>query len=271
VDQAAVSSAPAILSCENLHKKYGALVAIDGLSFSVRQGEVFGIGGPNGAGKTTLFDVISGLSAATGGRVMLESNDITTLSPNRICRLGVARTFQLNAVFESLTLRENVETAAYFGHSGRRFLGLSRDGAARQRAAEALEFVGLGNRADRPIAQASVLERKLLMVASALATAPKVILLDEPVGGLTPPEIDQFIALVRRLLERGTSIVIIEHVMRFLLTLSSRVMIMHQGRKLFEGAPQAVVEDAQIRRVYLGETTAARLNQFFSPTVAPHG
>lgn len=258
-----MSAAP-ILAGEVVSKRYGSLAAVDRLSFSVNAGEVFGIGGPNGAGKTTLFDVITGLSPATTGQVLLEGSDITRLGPDRICQRGIARTFQLNAVFDRMTARENVEVASYFGHAGRALPGLRLGRAARERAAAALAFVGLSALASRPVAGMPVMERKLLMIAGAVATEPRVILLDEPVGGLAPHEIDRISTVVRRLVESGVTIVLIEHVMRFLLALSTRVMIMHHGAKLFEGAPHEVAEDEQVRRTYLGEAATARLRQHFT-------
>jgi branched-chain amino acid transport system ATP-binding protein len=252
-----------LLSCDTVSKHYGSLAAVDALSFSVAAGEVYGIGGPNGAGKTTLFDVITGLSPATGGRVVFAGQDITRAGADRICQLGVARTFQLNAAFDGLTVRENVEVASYFGHGARSMPGLRMDRASRRRAMEALEFVGMAGAAERPATSITVLERKLLMIAGAVATGPRLVLLDEPVGGLTPGEIDRVMQVVRRLVAGGVTVILIEHVMRFLLALSTRVMIMHHGGKLFEGAPEGVAEDDEVRRTYLGDATTARLKTFF--------
>ena len=253
-----------ILAGELVSKHYGSIDAVDRFSFTAHAGEVLGIGGPNGAGKTTLFDVITGLSPATAGRVLLDSADITRLGPDRICQRGVARTFQLNAVFDAMTGRENEEVASYFGHAPRALPGLRLGRATRERARAALSFVGLLEKSERPVAGMPVLDRKLMMIAGALATEPRVILLDEPVGGLTPQEIDRISDVVRRLVDQGVTIVLIEHVMRFLLALSTRVIIMNAGSKLFEGPPHLVAEDDGVRRTYLGVGATARLKQHFA-------
>jgi ABC-type branched-subunit amino acid transport system ATPase component len=254
-----------ILACEAVTKKFGALAAVDGFSMAVQAGEILGIGGPNGAGKTTLFDVMTGVTRATSGRVTLEGGDITALSPDRICHRGLARTFQLNAAFDSLSLRENVQVAAYNGRV-RRLPGFALDHESRAAAEEALEAVGLTQGLDRLARDVPVLDRKLLMIAGALATRPRIVLLDEPVGGLAPQEIDRVIGVVRSIAARGVTVVLIEHVMRFLLALSQRVIIMHQGRTLYEGTPQGVAEDAGVVETYLGQGATARLKAHFAGT-----
>lgn len=260
-----------IFVCDGIAKHYGALAAVDGFSLTVEAGSVVGIGGPNGAGKTTLFDVVTGLTPATAGRAWYGDTEITDLGADRICQLGIARTFQLNATFESLTVRENVEVAAAFGREPRRLPRLTLDRASRAAAMAALDFVGLAGKAEVPVSRLPVLDRKLLMIAGALATAPKLIFLDEPVGGLSAAEIDRIMALVGRLRETGITIVLIEHVMRFLLTLSTRVVIMHQGRIIFEGRPDRVAEDPVVVETYLGAGTSARLRQHFSAEADAHG
>jgi branched-chain amino acid transport system ATP-binding protein len=257
-----------LLACENVVKRYGSLAAVDGVSLAVSAGEVVGIGGPNGAGKTTFFDVITGVTPATEGSVTFEGTDISGLDADRICQLGMARTFQLNAAFESLTVRENVEVAAYFGRERRRFPGFRLGRTAREVTDEALEFVGLADKADEKVGVLPVLDRKLLMIAGAVATKPKMLFLDEPVGGLNASEIDQIIGLVNRLRESGMTIVLIEHVMRFLLALSSRVVIMHHGKLIFEGLPHEVADDETVVETYLGHGTRARLKKFFDKAPA---
>lgn len=252
-----------ILACEAVTKRFGALAAVDGFSMTVQAGEILGIGGPNGAGKTTLFDVMTGVTRAASGRVMLEGGEITALSPDRICQMGLARTFQLNAAFDSLTLRENVQVAAYCGRT-RRLPGFKLDHESRHAAETALEAVGLTAGLDRLARDVPVLDRKLLMIAGALATQPKIVLLDEPVGGLAPQEIDRVMSVVRAIAAGGVTVVLIEHVMRFLLALSQRVIIMHQGRTLYEGTPQGVAEDAGVVQTYLGQGATARLKAHFA-------
>ena len=252
---------PPLLTCNRVSKHFGALAAVNNLSFDLREGEVLGIGGPNGAGKTTLFDVISGLNPATGGTVMFEGRDITRLPPEAICHAGIARTFQLNACFESLSLRDNVRVAAYFGRDNRRYPGLSVGKEADDQAGEALAAVGLAGKDDGPAGALPVLDRKLLMLAGALATRPRLLLMDEPVGGLNPRETDHFMEVVRRIVQSGVTIILIEHVMRFLVQLSSRVMIMHHGERIYEGPPRGLTSDRTVIDVYLGEGASQRLGR----------
>jgi len=252
---------PPLLTCDRVSKHFGALAAVNNLSFDLREGEVLGIGGPNGAGKTTLFDVISGLNPATGGTVMFEGRDITRLPPEAICHAGIARTFQLNACFESLSLRDNVRVAAYFGRDKRRYPGLSVGKEADEHAGEALATVGLTGKDDVPAGSLPVLDRKLLMLAGALATRPRLLLMDEPVGGLNPRETDHFMDVVRRIVQSGVTIILIEHVMRFLVQLSSRVIIMHHGERIYEGPPRGLTSDRMVIDVYLGEGASQRLGR----------
>jgi len=257
VDQG-VATAP-LLACRNVSKHFGALAAVNDLSFEVAPGEVLGIGGPNGAGKTTLFEVISGLNPASGGDIVFDGRPITRLSPEYICHAGIARTFQLNAGFDSLTVRDNVLVAAYFGRRDRAVPTLRLDRATRARADEALAFVGLAAKAGQVTGSLAVLDRKLLMLASAIATEPRLLLLDEPVGGLNPREIDHIMATVRSLRRLGLTVIVIEHVMRFLVQLASRVLIMHHGEKIYEGLPAGLVRDRTVIDVYLGVGASRRL------------
>ena len=255
-------SESALLSCRSVSKYFGAMAAVKDLSFEIVPGEVLGIGGPNGAGKTTLFDVVSGLNPADGGEVVFGGRDITKTSPERICHQGLARIFQFNAAFDTLTVRENVIIGATYGHSNRSLPPLRLDRASRARADEALETVGLQDKADDLVANIPVLDRKLLMIATALATSPKLLLMDEPVGGLNPGEIDRVMSLVRQLREGGLTMILIEHVMRFLVQLSTRVLIMHHGEKIYEGPPEGLSKDETVAEVYLGEGMAARIANF---------
>ena len=251
-----------LLSCRNVSKQFGALTAVDDLSFDLAAGEMLGIGGPNGAGKTTLFEVISGLNPATSGAVLFEGRDITRLAPEAICHAGIARTFQLNASFDRLSVRDNVKIAAYFGRSNRLMPGLRLGRAVEDQVDAALQGVGWRGDQRSLAGQLPVLDRKLLMLAGALATQPKLLLMDEPVGGLNPQEIDEMMEAVRRIASTGVAIILIEHVMRFLVALSPRVLIMHHGEKIFEGPPQGLVKDRQVIDVYLGEGASRRLGTF---------
>ena len=248
-----------LLSCQQVSKHFGALAAVNNLSFDVLPGEILGIGGPNGAGKTTLFEVLSGLNPATAGRVSLDGLDITGLAPEAVCHAGIARTFQLNASFDSLSIRDNVRVAAYFGRDNRRFPGLRLGNGTDRITDDALDAVGLTGRGGEIAGSLPVLDRKLLMIAGAIATRPRLLLMDEPVGGLNAHEIDQMMAVVRRIAAGGVTIILIEHVMRFLVKLSNRVMIMHHGEKIYEGAPEGLVRDRTVVDVYLGEGASKRL------------
>jgi branched-chain amino acid transport system ATP-binding protein len=267
----ATAAAPLLLSCRNVGKSFGALAAVNDLSFEVGVGEILGIGGPNGAGKTTLFELISGLNPASRGTILLSGQDITRLTPEEICHAGVARTFQLNAGFDSLTARENVLVGAYFGRANRILPSFRIGREANAAADEAMALVGMEESANRITGKLPVLERKLLMMASAIATKPKLLLLDEPVGGLTAKEIDRVMQAVRTIKASGVTIILIEHVMRFLVQLSDRVMIMHHGEKIFEGLPHNLVNDRTVVDVYLGQGASDRLRSFMQEKVHAHG
>ena len=251
-----------LLSCRKLSKYFGALAAVKDFDLDLHAGEVLGVGGPNGAGKTTLLDVISGLNPASEGVIEFDGRDITGLTPEVICHRGIARTFQLNAGFDTLTVRENVAVGAGFGTGDIGLARLSSGRAAERRIDQALEVVGLEAKADLVVGGLAVLDRKLLMLAGALASEPKLLLIDEPVGGLNLSEINLVMEIVARVLELGVTILLIEHVMRFLLRLSSRVVIMHHGEMIYDGAPDGLVADERVVDVYLGEGTAARLRHF---------
>jgi branched-chain amino acid transport system ATP-binding protein len=258
-----------LLQCRNLSKYFGALAAVKDLSFDVAEGEILGIGGPNGAGKTTLFEMISGLSPASEGEILFEGRDVARLAPERICHEGILRTFQLNAGFDSLTVAETVFASAQFGAANRLWPGLRLDKRSRETTADVLALVGLTDVGAALTETLPILERKLLMIASAMAAAPKLLLMDEPAGGLTPREIDHVIEVVENVRRRGVTIVLIEHVMRFLTRLSSRVMIMHHGEKLYEGAPEGLASDARVVDVYLGAGASSRLKAQFDGKAQP--
>jgi ABC-type branched-subunit amino acid transport system ATPase component len=256
--KADVRAAP-LFECRSVSKSYGALRAVVDLSLSVADGEILGIGGPNGAGKTTLFDLISGVTRPDKGSIVLNNFELIGCSPDRICHLGVARTFQFNAAFDSLTVLDNVLAASYFG--GRRIAipGLWIDRESKHRAEAAIDQVGLTSFIAVAVNQLPVLQRKLLMIATALATRPRLLLLDEPVGGLTVSEIDGIASIVGGLRRSGLAIVLIEHVMRFMAAVGDRIVIMHHGQKIFDGSASEMIDDATVVDVYLGTTTAAEL------------
>ena len=254
------SDAQPLLSCDAVSAHFGAMAAVDELSFAVRPGEILGVGGPNGAGKTTLFDVISGLTPASGGTITFDGQDITGKSPDRVCHAGVSRTFQVNAAYDTLTVEENVLCASYYGFRNVVFPRFRFDLATRTRARDAIGFVGLEDFSRSVVRDLPILQRKLLMLAAAFARHPKLLLLDEPVGGLSRHEIDQVMNLIRRLRdEHALTIVLIEHVMRFLVALSDRALIMHHGQKIYEGPADGLARSKTVIEVYLGERVARRL------------
>lgn len=242
-----------LLIIDGLYKYYGGLAAVHDLSVGVGEAEIFGIAGPNGAGKTTLFDTISGYARASRGRIALGERRIERLSAHRITHLGIARTFQIPSVFDSQSVFANALVASYFGAANRFVPGLRFDGRSVERADRALEFVGLEAKRDLPAGPLPLVDKKKLMLACALATEPRVLLLDEIAGGLNPSETDAIFDLVRQVRsEHGLAIVVIEHVMRALMAVSDRVMIMHHGAKLYEGRPADVLANEEVIRVYLG-------------------
>ncbi|MGZ4480851.1 MAG: ABC transporter ATP-binding protein [Gaiellales bacterium] len=230
-------------------KLYGGLRAVSGLGFEVSAGEVLGIAGPNGAGKTTLFDTITGHTVATSGSIELVGVPIEAAKIHHRCRMGLARTFQHPVAADTLTVLENAYLAASFRRDRQGRRSRSQDIAAGRAA---LELVGLEEQADTPAGQLRVYDKKRLMLATALATNPIVLLLDEPFGGLNPGEIDHTIALIRRIRDTGVAMVCIEHVMRALVALADRVLVMHHGAELFLGSPQDMLRDRRVIEVYLG-------------------
>jgi ABC-type branched-subunit amino acid transport system ATPase component len=245
-----------VLEVHGVVKRYGGLAAVDGVDFEVARGETFGIAGPNGAGKTTLFDVITGISRATEGRVVFGGTEIQDATVHRICHLGISRTFQLPSVFDSQTALSNVLAGSQFGDGRGWWRALRSPRDVLDRARSELDFVGLGGQAATLGGHLPVFSKKRVMIASALATEPRMLFLDEPFGGLSPPEVDELIELLARVRERAVTIVLIEHVMRALMELSDRVLIMNHGRTLFLGAPADVLADEEVVRVYLGRKGA---------------
>ena len=260
-----------LLACRNVFKYFDALAAVNDFDLDVYAGDVVGIGGPNGAGKTTFIDVISGINPATSGEIKLDGRDISKVRPDLICHRGMARTFQLNAGFDSLTIRENVLIGSAFGLGDRGVPAVTFSRAMRERVDRTLELCRLTDRAEAVARDVPVLERKLLMLASAVATDPKLLLIDEPVGGLNPHEVDDVMEIVQGLAAEGMTIILIEHVMRFLLQISTRVVIMHHGEKIYEGNTQSLLSDRRVVEVYLGEGTADRLQHMLADRATANG
>lgn len=240
-----------LLVVENLVKSFGALRAVDDVSFSVAEGEVLGIAGPNGSGKSTLFNAITGIPyRPTSGRVSFAGERIDTLPPHRIARTGLARTFQTETDFETLSVFDNVLVALVaakpsLGHGERMRLARS-----------ALDFVGYAGDPARPAGEISVYDRKILMLATAMALEPRILLLDEPASGLSRPEVLRTVDLIRRIGEAGVTIMVIEHVISLLLSVCDRLIVLNFGTKLAEGDPQAVVRDPAVVTAYVGTARA---------------
>lgn len=242
-----------VLDCRSVVKRFGALAAVDGIDFTVTRGEVVGVGGPNGAGKTTFFDLISGLTPVTEGSIRFLGTDIVGTPPHRLCHLGMARTFQLNSAFDGMSVFDNMLAARVFGRksAGGWVMTRRRDKDA---ARALLADVGLEDIAQEKAAGIPILARKKLMVATALINDPEVLLLDEPVGGLTPSEIDAFIDWMLLLKSKGMTLIFIEHVMRFLTSVADRAVMMHQGRIIFDNMPENLASDPTVTSVYLGSS-----------------
>jgi branched-chain amino acid transport system ATP-binding protein len=247
---------PAALELRGVGKDYGGLRAVVDVSTVARPGEILGIAGPNGAGKTTLFDVVTGLTPATNGDVLLGDVSLAGTSVHGRCHAGMARTFQQPTVATSLSAYENIAVACRSGRAREHWAGLGEDPGGD--ADRILDWSGLAPVAERPAELLGVFDRKRLMIATALATGPRVLLLDEPFGGLNADEIERTLALVRGIGGFGVAVVCIEHVMRALVQLADRVVVMHHGRVFFEGSPQQMMRDERVIEVYLGEKAARR-------------
>ena len=242
------SGAP-LLEIADLQKTFGGVGAVNGLSFAVRRHEIFGLLGPNGSGKTTVFNLVSGALPADSGQVYFAGRQITADPPSRRARLGIARTFQLARVFPNLTALENVAVACLYGRAP------SRSPAhAREDARALLARVGVAHRGGTLASSLTLADRKRVEIARALAGRPRLLLLDEPAGGLSPAEVDEQIALFRQFRADGITVMLVEHNVRAVRTLCDRVVVMHAGRKVTEGTPKQAFEHAEVVRVYLGRS-----------------
>jgi branched-chain amino acid transport system ATP-binding protein len=232
------------LVIRGLNKRFGGLRAVHDVSFTVKENETVALIGPNGAGKTTSFNLITGFHRPDSGSVSAYGREIVGLRPHDICAHGLARTFQVAKPFGAMTVLDNVMTGA--------FLRDKHAAVARGKAREAIEFVGLSAREQTAARDLTTIDQRRLEMARALATQPRLLLLDEVMAGLNPSEIDQAVALVGKLSARGLTIVIVEHVMRAIMAVARHIVVLDHGQKIAEGAPKEIVENREVVRAYLG-------------------
>lgn len=241
-----------MLEAVNLSKRFGGLLAVDGASLTVAEGSIAGLIGPNGAGKTTLFSMIAGAVPPTGGEIRFDGQRIDGLKSHEICRLGIGRTFQITQPFAGLSVRENIAVGAHLHHRGR--------AEALAAAAEVARLVGMTALLDRPAAALTVAGRKRLELARALATRPRLLLLDEVMAGLNPTEITEIIDVVRGIRDSGVTVLLTEHVMQAVMSLCEHVHVLNQGRVIAAGPPTVLVTDTKVVEAYLGRAAAGRLD-----------
>jgi branched-chain amino acid transport system ATP-binding protein len=232
------------LVIRGLSKRFGGLRAVQDVSFSVQENETVALIGPNGAGKTTSFHLITGFHRPDSGSVLAYGRDITGMTPHDICAHGLVRTFQVAKPFGAMTVLDNVMTGA--------FLRDKNVGVARAKAREVIEFVGLSAREQTAARDLTTIDQRRLEMARALATQPRLLLLDEVMAGLNPSEIDQAVALIGKLSQRGLTIVIVEHVMRAIMAVARHIVVLDHGQKIAEGTPKEIVENPEVVRAYLG-------------------
>jgi len=233
-----------LLTVTDLTKDFGGLRAVSHLSFDAEPGEILGLIGPNGAGKTTVFNLVTGFLRPTAGRILLAGRSVVGLRPHAITRRGIARTFQVVKPFPKLSVRENVTLAAFCHEAARR--------RAETLAAQVLERVGLQDKLDSRAADLTLGEQKRLEIARALATDPRLLLLDEPMGGLNPREVNAACVLVEQIRADGVSVILVEHVMKAIMRISNRIVVIHHGEKIADGPPGRVVNDPGVIAAYLG-------------------
>jgi branched-chain amino acid transport system ATP-binding protein len=241
-----------ILEGEGVTKYFGGLAAVSNVDFHVEQGEILGLIGPNGAGKTTLFNLISAALTPKAGAIRFKGVDITGLKPDKICRMGVARTFQAVKVFTTMSVLDNVVLGSFFGRAAH----ISSADAGKE-ARELLEFVGLSGKEEALAKDLTLANQKRLEVAGALATKPELLLLDEMMAGLNPTEVAHAMELVINIRNKGITVIMIEHVMKAIMSVCERIMVLHHGQKIAEGTPKEIAASQKVIKVYLGEKAHA--------------
>jgi len=245
------------LRIENVGMRFGGLQALDDVSFAVDKGSVLGLIGPNGSGKTTMMNVISGVYKPSAGRVQFAGKTIADVPTHDVCKLGIARTFQIVKPFASLTVRENVAVGAMYGREGSK----RSTKQSFERSQELLEIVGLARVGDKAASDLTIPDRKRLEVAKALALDPDVLLLDEVMAGLNATEVDEAIDLIRTVNARGVTLIIVEHLMKAIMSVSTSVVVLAEGKKIAEGVPHEVVASPEVIKAYLGTRFAERQMQ----------
>lgn len=235
-----------LLQVDNVNKHFDELSALNDVSFEVNEGEIFGIAGPNGSGKTTLFNVITGMLAYSGN-ITFDGLSISGLRPYQICHRGIGRTFQIPLIFSTMTVRQNLEIGARFGNRGQTNV--------EQNINETITLLGLHGKESTICSDLNLFDKKATMIAAVLATKPRLLLLDEPAGGLSPTEIEQLLDLIRSInRESGITVIIIEHLMKVIMGVCQRLMILQYGERICLGSPQEVAEDKRVVDAYLGGT-----------------
>jgi branched-chain amino acid transport system ATP-binding protein len=238
-----------ILELKNVRKFFGGIKAVESFSLDVEEGEIVGLIGPNGAGKSTLFNCVAGVFPPTTGEIIFQGTKINKEKPWDLCRKGLARTFQIVKPFASRTVLYNVTVGA--------FATTDKRAEAEQRALEVLHALHMEEKKDLRAGNLTIADRKRLEIAKALATRPKLLLLDEVMAGLRPTEVDEMVAIIKRLREGGMTIFVIEHIMRAIMALSDRIAVLHFGTKIAEGPPQEIAHDERVIKAYLGEDYGA--------------
>jgi branched-chain amino acid transport system ATP-binding protein len=243
-----LNSATPFLKVDNVSKSFGGLMVIQQLSFSLEEEEILGVIGPNGSGKTTLFNLITGFLKTDEGKIEYLENNITNQRPSTICKFGIARTFQIAKPFIRLTALENVMAGRAYGRESAKDMK-----QAKKEAMEILDLTNLSRKQDVVAAKLSLIDRKRLEIARALATRPKLLLLDEVFAGLNPAEIEEGLRLIMKIGGLGITLMIVEHVIKVILGVSNRVIVLNFGTKIFEGLPSEAINDQRVMEAYLGE------------------